>query len=262
MASFVMDVLEKSITFDVERSKRRKSRIGINFEAGDRVRLESPARTTVAELQAMVTQHERWFAHRLQRAAAENPIYQPPQYRHGELLLHQGRPLELQVCFGCDQWQMANRGGLFEDRSPKVVLHGAVLRIFAGEVGIEHSVLTEPEIRDLVRLWQVQRAREVLADSVRHWVETIDWLQQAPDWRLRYMRTQWGSCSESGRISLNTHLVKLPKATIDYVVLHELCHLQHLDHSPRFHALVEHYLPDWRGHIGVLNRYAGLLGET
>ena len=73
------------------------------------------------------------------------------------------------------------------------------------------------------------------------------------------MRSQWGSCSLSGRISLNTHLVKTPPRLAEYVVLHELCHLRHHDHSPRFYALMERYMPDWRVRRSELDRYLPVL---
>ena len=64
--------------------------------------------------------------------------------------------------------------------------------------------------------------------------------------RIRYMRSQWGSCSAKGNLSLNSTLVCLPAELVDYVIIHELCHLRHLDHSPRFWSLVGEHCPDWR----------------
>ena len=78
-------------------------------------------------------------------------------------------------------------------------------------------------------------------------------------WRTRYMRSQWGSCSVSGRIALNTHLVKVPERLIDYVVLHELCHLEHHDHSPRFYGLMRAHMPDWELRRQELDAYLPLL---
>ncbi len=68
----------------------------------------------------------------------------------------------------------------------------------------------------------------------------------APPLRVRKMKRTWGSCSARGVITLNTHLVKTPAACIDYVIAHELCHLQELNHGKDFYALQEQLFPGWR----------------
>lgn len=64
--------------------------------------------------------------------------------------------------------------------------------------------------------------------------------------RLQLMTVQWGSCSPSGRITLNPLLVKAPRECIDYVLLHELCHLLHHNHSPKFYRTLDRHMPNWR----------------
>ena len=64
--------------------------------------------------------------------------------------------------------------------------------------------------------------------------------------RIKHNVSNWGSCSRKGNINLNLNLVRLPEELRDYVLLHELCHLRHPDHSPDFHALLESVCPDHR----------------
>ena len=61
---------------------------------------------------------------------------------------------------------------------------------------------------------------------------------------IKHNATNWGSCSAKGNINLNLNIVRLPRILQDYVLLHELCHLRHLDHGHAFHLLLEHLLTD------------------
>lgn len=76
---------------------------------------------------------------------------------------------------------------------------------------------------------------------------------------IRDQRTRWGSCSRGGAMSFNWRLLLAPEAVLDYVVWHEVCHLEFMDHSPRFWGLVSRYCPDHREHATWLRRNAGTL---
>lgn len=74
----------------------------------------------------------------------------------------------------------------------------------------------------------------------------------------RCRRTLWGSCSASGKITLNPQLVKAPRDCIDYVILHECCHLMEHNHSERFYRLMGQVMPEWED---VKKRLDGLVGR-
>ena len=76
---------------------------------------------------------------------------------------------------------------------------------------------------------------------------------------IRGQKTRWASCSTTGHMSFNWRLLLAPEAVLDYVVEHEVCHLERMDHSPRFWALLESRVPDWREHARWLRRYGPTL---
>lgn len=76
---------------------------------------------------------------------------------------------------------------------------------------------------------------------------------------IRGQRTRWASCSANGRMSFNWRLLLAPERVLEYVVWHEVCHLEILDHSPRFWALVERHWPDYREDRAWLSRNGATL---
>jgi hypothetical protein len=76
---------------------------------------------------------------------------------------------------------------------------------------------------------------------------------------IRGQRTRWASCSTSGAMSFNWRLLLAPEPVLDYVVWHEVCHLEVHDHSPRFWALLAERCPDYRDHAGWLRRHGATL---
>jgi len=76
---------------------------------------------------------------------------------------------------------------------------------------------------------------------------------------IRGQRTRWASCSSEGAMSFNWRLLLAPPEILDYVVEHEVCHLEVMDHSRRFWALLAARVPDWRSHAAWLRRYGSTL---
>ena len=88
-------------------------------------------------------------------------------------------------------------------------------------------------------------------------IKPLPWVNDNLPLRYRFMKKRWGSCSARGQITLNPHLIKSHPQCIDYVILHELCHLKELNHSPRFYALMDKYMPQWRDLKTQLNEMSG-----
>lgn len=94
---------------------------------------------------------------------------------------------------------------------------------------------------------EIERARELFTERYNAcWAVFAAPGEARPALRLREMRSRWGSLAPSGRITLNTCLVRASTECLDYVIFHELCHLRERGHGPRFYALLERYVPEWR----------------
>ena len=109
---------------------------------------------------------------------------------------------------------------------------------------------TEKEIQQLR-----QQARLVLTEKTRIYGKLLGVSYNKI--RIGNQRTRWGSCSSSGTLSYNWRLVLMPESIMDYVVVHELCHLIEMNHSPRFWQLVANALPDYKERRMWLKQHGG-----
>lgn len=239
-----------SIPVEVRRNPRRKTRIGLAFDPAGIVILEAPVNATDEELESVVAEHGRWLRHRLASVQAEAVCVSPPSYGSGELLQYLGEAYELLVEQGPRRISRREKEQLrlFQD-----------VRGVAGRIVVR---LPDPQprlVKKALDRWYAAEARQLFAASFHRWRE-LPWMGGwSGEWRVQVMRSQWGSCSALGRIALNTHLVKVPERLQDYVVLHELCHLEHHDHSRRFYALMRRHMPDWDSRRNELDAYLPLL---
>ena len=112
-------------------------------------------------------------------------------------------------------------------------------------LGLEHRGISELEGR--------RAARELVQMLVDE--EAVELGVQAGRISIRDQRTRWGSCSPNGNLSFNWRLVLAPFEVLDYVVVHEVCHLREANHSRRFWGLVEIRRPEWRDQKAWLDEH-------
>lgn len=159
-------------------------------------------------------------------------------------------------------------------RTPAVWMHGTSI-LFRGEW---HPIESHAELPGIVslagRVFRVRGATGDLRPAVEAHFRRIAKVElSARAWELaathgmairrvsiRSQRTRWGSCSAKGTISLNWRLVQAPPAVADYVVLHELAHTLHMNHSTRFWRTVAHLCPEWRDAERWLKANSPVLG--
>lgn len=111
---------------------------------------------------------------------------------------------------------------------------------------IEVTVCEKIRAEDLLNDWYLQHARSRFQSIAEPLIEKFKRHKVAPSSIvLRDMPTRWGSCTPKGKILLNPELIKAPKGCIEYVIIHELCHLIHHDHTQKFIDLQTKEMKDW-----------------
>lgn len=106
---------------------------------------------------------------------------------------------------------------------------------------------------EIMAAWYRERLREIMEPMIVKWQKLLS--VHVADWRIRSMKTMWGSCNtKARRLWFNTELAKKPPSCIQYVVVHEMTHLLERHHNDRFVALLDRHLPTWRKDRDELNR--------
>ena len=228
----VIDFGSRKITYNLHREDRQRMRIVVAPELT--VDVFAPAAADQEQIRAAVMKKAAWIARKLDLLERYHPLPAPKRYISGETLVYLGRQYRLKVIQGHDQ---------------PAKLIGRFLRVWVEDKNDTRSV------RNTVDAWYRRRAHETIgryiekccAIAARHGVPEAILL-------IRTMRRRWGSCSPKGRITLNLNLVKAPVHCIEYVIMHELCHLKYHNHSKSFYSLLTRCQPDWRNRKEILDK--------
>ncbi len=215
-----------SIAYHLRRTGGRSKNISVRVHHDGTVRVGAPTWASLKDIHRVVYSHAAWIAEQVAETRAL-----APRYDEGALLFYLGKrhPLAFEAPVRRD-------GVMFTGRRIVVASHDR----------------SAERVRALLRNWYRVRATELLAQRIAVWAD-LPWLKGMPRWRLRRMRSQWGNCSTTGDITLNTQLVKAPLDLIDYVILHELAHIKHHDHGRGFERVMDTHMSDWRQRRRALN---------
>jgi hypothetical protein len=119
-------------------------------------------------------------------------------------------------------------------------------RLIGNQLEVQSATGDMADVRGRIRAWYRVKGRDYFARRIDCLVKTLPWVTKPPPFRLLDMTRQWGSCSPAGEVILNPHLIKAPRACIDYVLVHELAHLKHQDQGSQFWNLIDAHAGDWR----------------
>jgi predicted metal-dependent hydrolase len=223
-----------TIDYELVFSKRKTFAVHVYPDCS--VVVDAPLDTSLSEVEQRVHHRSAWIL-RQQRQFQQSPaakVALPRRYVSGEAYRYLGRQYRLKVVQSIVERVVLSRGQLL--------------------VSVQDTT-DKTRIAELLAGWYRGRARHVFNERLRACFPRVEPLGVSlPDFTIREMKTRWGSCSGAGRVTLNPRLIQVSKDLIDYVILHELCHLKEHNHSPAFYALLDRVLPDWRERRQRLNQ--------
>lgn len=214
-----------TIDYEVRRSERRRKTVQITV-AGGGVQIAAPMATPDSELQAIVRRRAPWILSHTPREIMLKAA--PKRFVSGETLPYLGRNVRLIV-------------GAVDMRLPEVRFDHWRFRVAVPQTrnGDERYQL----VRRAVVEWYRARAAERLPNVVEQWWPRLR-RGNMPQILVRDQRHRWGSCASDGTLRFNWRIMMLPPALIEYVVVHELAHLTHRNHSTDFWGLMSMVMPD------------------
>lgn len=230
---------EERISFERFDRKTGVPRILIKVHPNCRVSVFAPPDATDEAVLAAVKKRGHWINAQLNKFHQQSMNDAPRRYVSGETHYYLGKQYLLKV--------------LEAPASKQSV------KLLRGKLEVSVRQKNSEKVCALLNDWYKTRAKDVFVERLDVLLEQTLWVDQRPPLRLQTMQTQWGSCSVNGRITLNPHLVKAPRICIDYVILHELCHLAEHNHSELFYRLLKQVMPDWESVKTRLDGIAGLL---
>ena len=209
-----------TIIYTLEYSERKT--LGITVTPDMNVLVRAPFDASCDKIREKLKTKAPWIIKQKSFFLSFHPKTPDRKYISGETHLYLGRQYRLKIILGSTE---------------SVKLKGKF---------IEVTTLDKSNVPSLMKTWYLERARHKFN------IQAIPLITQFAKYNvnpssiiLRNMPSRWGSCTPKGKIILNPELIKAPKICIDYVIIHELCHLVHHDHTQKFIDLQTKEMPDW-----------------
>ncbi len=212
-----------SVVMEYAVEYRTRKTLGICVRPDGSVEVKAPRDTPLEQIRRHVHRRAPWI-YKQQRYFSSFGIHTPERkYVSGESHWYLGRQYMLRVV---------------DSERNEVHYKGNIL-----EVECRHR----KDVRPLLLAWYRKRAEIKFKEYAAPLIARFSRHQVKPSGvKLKEMETRWGSCTTSGQILLNPRLIGAPRICIEYVILHELCHLVYRNHTKAFYELLTQEMPDWK----------------
>ena len=219
MAEFIQ-FGSRRIEFCLQFSDRKL--LGITVTPEMEVLVKAPLQTTIEKVKEKVRKKAPWIIKQLSFFLSFQPKTPTRKYVSGETHLYLGKQYRLQIHIGKEE---------------SVKLKGKFIEVTTSE---------KERAKKLMNGWYLKLAHTKFGVIAAPLIDNFKKYKVAPiSIVIRNMPTRWGSCTPKGKIILNPELIKAPKVCIEYVIIHELCHLIHYDHTQKFIDLQTKEMKDW-----------------
>ena len=212
-------------------TRKNKNRHCYLYIKGTELEVRSPANINTTDIERFIRSKERWILNHLEKAK-ENKIDQSKSF------LYKG--IKYPVSINIDH-----------DISVSMMEFNGKKAFF--KLVYKENIDISKEINILTNRYYKQESPAILMPKVERWSKIMGLVPSAVS--FRQAKTRWGSCSSKNRISLNIRLVSLPEHISDYIIVHELAHIRHKNHSKEFWKYVERYIPQRKAYRYELGRY-------
>ena len=233
----------RRISFRIERSNRKKT-LGIYISPKTGVVVRSPRFLKVDKILEIVKKRARWIIEKQELVRNQGHLGSVKEFVSGESFPYLGKQYRLKVMKSASKEEKCK------------LINGRFLVEVNWELkgqGIKRT------LKKTLINWYLQRAEEKIPERVKLYAPKIGkWPQRV---EIKNHKRQWGSCSHSGIVRFNWKIIMAPVTILDYVIVHELCHLIHQHHSSQFWQKVQTIIPDYAKRRDKLRQYSLQIGS-
>ncbi|MBB1295147.1 M48 family metallopeptidase [Pseudoalteromonas sp. SR41-4] len=230
------DVIRKPKPSDTAKKVTRK--VIIKVHPDQRVVATVPNDASEDAIVDAMHKRARWIWQSINDFAKQKDTVLHKRYVSGETQLYLGKRYVLKVIVDAEQ---VPRVKLSRGKLNVTIKHG-----ISKDIADDSQNSRAAQIKPLIDKWYQHKAKAIFHERLAELLPKTTWVTGIPSFRVMAMKKQWGSCSTKGNLMLNPHLIKAPKECIDYVILHELCHIAEHNHSERFWRLLTQVMPNWK----------------
>lgn len=219
---------DMEISYSIDRTDRKT--VGIVVEPNGKVQIKAPLNLEQDKILEAIHKKRKWISEKLKLTEEiKKPIPLKHELVSGEKILLKNRLIRLKI-------------HPYPNKRSKLTYAFKTLHIYVNEKFSQKE--REDEIKRVLINWYKQKALKIITNRIEKYLELIDFKPQ--EIKVRDQKIRWGSCTKDGKLIFNWRIIMAPISAIDYLIVHELCHMKEPTHSSKFWDIVESLIPKYK----------------